>query len=355
MLPESCRWVLEEFEPEGDPRLLLGIARDLEQAGNLEGAASVYDRAFGIDPALEAVREGRGRVLDALAVREHGLTFRYVPAGPFLMGSRDGEADEQPLRPVWLRAYWLSEAPVSWGAYCALMGWEAPPTGGPAGSGDFVLFNNNKIRRQYCEDETTRAIGHHAHHPQSAGDVFGTPPRANPGAPWGYSTKPMVAVGWHEAEALAQRLSSPAVRYALPTEAQWEKAARGGLIGARYPWGDDAPTPERCDFDRFLEFSIKPMRTYAPNGYGLYAMAGCVWEWARDWYDREAYRHAEDRDPEGPAKGEEKVLRGGSWADCAEVLTVSYRMSLSVHGRDGEPAPYPTPTVGFRLCRVAGG
>src|SRR5262245_11822351 len=116
------------------------------------------------------------------------------------MGSRDGEPDEQPLRPVWLRAYWIADAPVSWGAHCALMGWEPPPRAGPPGSEDFALFNTTKIRLQYCEDETTGAVDWHAHvpPPEQTGP-FGMAPRTAPDAPWGYSSKPMVAVGWHHA------------------------------------------------------------------------------------------------------------------------------------------------------------
>ena len=166
----------------------------------------------------------------------------------------------------------------------------------------------------------------------------------------------MVAVGWQEATELADRLSTNAVRYALPTEAQWEKAARGGLIGARYPWGDSPPTSERCDFDRFRSFSILPMTTFPANGYGLYAVSGGVWEWTRDWYDRDHYGLTPETDPAGPAQGEEKVLRGGSWADCAEAVSVTFRMSrASSSWRAAEWGRHRAPNIGFRLCRTAVG
>jgi formylglycine-generating enzyme required for sulfatase activity len=124
------------------------------------------------------------------------------------------------------------------------------------------------------------------------------------------------------------------------------------LIGARHSWGDEPPTPERCDFDHFGDFSIRPMRTYPPNGYGLYAINGGVWEWTRDWYDRDYYRLAPAHDPEGPGQGEEKVLRGGSWADCAEVVTVTFRMSRGSRSwKDGEWGGHFAPNIGFRLSR----
>jgi formylglycine-generating enzyme required for sulfatase activity len=373
-LPDEYRWVLARFEPETDPALLLDIATKLEAAGELEGAAAVYDRAYtvALDPCVAARAEAaaiappRAAVLDRLAVVEHGLRFRYVPEGVFFMGSDGGDPDERPRHVVWLSAYWMSETPVSWAAYCRLMDWEPPPQGRPRDPAPrdvrdrtgFYLSEANKVRLQYCEDRTTRARDWHSHAPndrwqsggrtQTAQELFGAPERDDPDAPWRYDTKPMVAVAWQEAEELAARLSTPQIRYCLPTEAQWERAARGGLPGARHAWGDEPPTPERCDFGRFGQFAIRPATACPPNGYGLYAVNGGVWEWTRDWYDRDYYGRSPDRDPEGPAEGEERVLRGGSWADCAEVVTVSYRMSRA-------SARYLTPNIGFRLCRTAQG
>jgi formylglycine-generating enzyme required for sulfatase activity len=83
-------------------------------------------------------------------------------------------------------------------------------------------------------------------------------------------------------------------------------------------------------------------------------MNGGVWEWTRDWYDRDYYRASPEADPQGPAEGEEKVLRGGSWADCAEVQTVTARMSrTSGSWTEGQGSGHLTPNIGFRLCRQA--
>ncbi|SEG87207.1 Formylglycine-generating enzyme, required for sulfatase activity, contains SUMF1/FGE domain [Thermomonospora echinospora] len=359
--------LLDAHDTAGDPGELLRLARELEDAGRRRLAATAYDRAHALDPSDAEVAEARWALLDAMSVEEHGIRFRYIPAGTFLMGSADGEPDERPVHPVRLDDYWMSEAPISWAAYCDLMGWQPPPHGFPPDTVEqmqgFHLHEENKIRLQYCEDDTTRAVDWHAHaapHTWRRGDgeeidsrdLFGTPPREDANRPWRYDTKPMVSVSWQDAEELCERLTTGKVQYRLPTEAEWERAARGGLIGRRYPWGDEPPTPQRCDFDRFDELSILPSRRLPPNGYGLYAMAGSVWEWTSDWYDAEYYKESPATAPPGPAKGEERVLRGGSWTDCAEAVTVSFRMSRGADSwRSGEWGDHLTPNIGFRLCR----
>ncbi|RAY17312.1 Sulphatase-modifying factor protein [Actinomadura craniellae] len=358
-------WLLADHGTSGDPRALLRRGRELAAAGETRLAATAYDRAYGLDPADPEVAGARRALLDALAVEEHGIRFRYVPAGTFLMGSESGDPDEWPVHPVRLDDYWLAETAISWASYCALMGWELPPAGRPretevARAAMFHLGEENRIRMQYCEDATTRARDWHAHIPPGEdgrrSDLFGTPPREDPDRPWRYDAKPMVAASWQEAEELCERLSGEAVQYRLPTEAEWERAARGGLIGCRYPWGDEPPTPERCDCDRFDRLSLVPMRSLPPNGYGLYGMAGSVWEWTADWYDRDRYRESPGADPAGPATGRERVLRGGSWADCAETVTVSFRASRdSGDWRSGEWGDHLAPNIGFRLCRTVRG
>ncbi|MFI0406728.1 formylglycine-generating enzyme family protein [Actinomadura sp. 3N508] len=341
-----------------DQRELLTQARGLEAAGELRDAASRYDQAYALNPADTEVAEARAALLDRMAVTEHGITFRYIPAGTFLMGSPDGDLDEHPAHKVRLGDVWMAETPTSWWTFCNLMGWALPPDGVPPEGIDsdfrWGLHIGNQIRWQYCEDATTRATDWHAHNPQlrltrgdgesvSAEEFFGSVPR-DPEAPWRYERKPMVGVSWTAAAELGERMSDDRVRYRLPTEAEWERAARGGLPGRRYPWGDEPPTPERCDFDRFSEFAIRPVKDTPPNGYGLYGMAGSVWEWTSDWYDAEYYRNSPAADPRGPVEGTERVLRGGSWSDCADAVGVSFRMSR-------EPDDGLTPSIGFRLCR----
>jgi sulfatase modifying factor 1 len=365
---EDLWWVLTVDALDRSWRALMEAGIAFEAAGELRLAASAYDLAYGAAPDEPMVVESRRRVLDRLEVREHGLVFRYVPAGAFVMGNDEGEPDERPAHAVVLDGYWITDVPITWAAYCRLMGWEPPPDGVPpeaelpveaepgARSAVFGLYEDNKIRLQYCESHTTEAGDWHAHlelTPESGlRDLFPEPPRDDAEAPESFDDKPMVAVGWYDAEALSELLSTPDVHYWLPSEAEWEKAARGGLRGCPYPWGTDPPSASRCDFGGFDRASIMVPRSYAPNGYGLHAMVGTVWEWTHDWYDAEAYAHSTVLNPEGPPDGVEKVLRGGSWADCEDVCTVTWRMALRPSGwRDDPHGDARNPNVGFRLVR----
>lgn len=362
-------WLLGSHGKAGDAQSLVALAKKLERNGNAHLAAAAYDRAFGLQPDSEEISRARSELLDRLAVVDSGIKFRYIPAGSFLMGSDTGDPDERPVHPVQLSKYWISETPISWATYCDLMEWGPPPSGAPRAGAEvikdenvqpaFFLDQENRIRLQYCESATTRAGDWHAHLPSGESlesplsALFGPVPRDDPRRPWQYDRKPMVSVSWLEAEELCEKLSTRDVLYRLPTEAEWERAARGGLIGCKYPWGDKPPTGDRCDFDRFDEFSILPMRRFLPNGYGLYAMSGCVWEWTSDWYDVQYYAEAGETDPKGPSAGREKVLRGGSWADCVETVTVSFRMSrLANSWRQGNWGGHFAPNIGFRICRV---
>jgi formylglycine-generating enzyme required for sulfatase activity len=328
-------------------------------------------------------------------VVEHGIRFCHIPPGPFLMGSAEGDPDEQPVHEVDVGEFWLSETAISWFDFARLTGWSEPPDCFPPEKererldrkAVFHLYEENKIRRQYCEDKTLRATDWHAHS-NSGPSIFGKPLREDDDTAFTYAQKPMVAVSWQDAEELCTRLSTPAITYRLPTEAEWEKAARGNLVGCRFSWGNDPPTPDRCDFNRFDEFSIKPSRTYPPNGYGLYGICGSVWEWTSDIYDALAYSKApipkqalspeekmsasrpstlgrllgvlginkqETKQP-CPTTQLQRVLRGGSWADCAEAITVSFRMSCgSTSWRSATWAEHLAPNIGFRICRVATG
>lgn len=200
-----------------------------------------------------------------------------------------------------------------------------------------------------------------------AGEVVGAPWwRAVGGATWrtpegpgstiaGRWRHPVVHVSWNDAAAYARWAGKR-----LPTEAEWEKAARGGLEGCRYPWGDELvpsgrhhaniwqgtfPTENRAE-DGYV--ATAPVDAYPSNGFGLYNMAGNVWEWCWDrWgvtWQHEA-GEATRQDPLGPVDGMERVMRGGSYL-CHVSYCERYRVAARTHNLPDSTAGH----VGFRLA-----
>lgn len=211
-----------------------------------------------------------------------------IPAGPFQMGNAWGTPEEKPVHEVDLSAYSIGKYEVT-----------------------------NEEYRRFC-DATGRP---YPPDPEDAGgkDYFVSKPRY-----------PVVEISWSDMAAYCLWLSDKTGKdYHLPTEAQWEKAARGGFDGRRYPWGDDrVPGMARM----MLDYYDGPVEvgSFPPNGYGLYDMAGNVNEAVADWYEETYYASAPEKDPLGPTgfgaylglarvvgrsrlKGRCHVVRGGSW------------------------------------------
>lgn len=201
-----------------------------------------------------------------------------IPAGPFVMGSRDGAGDEQPMRTVHVRAFALAVHAVT----------------------------NAEYRRFLA------ATGHRAP------EWIDAPGFAAP-------RQPVVGVSWFDAFAYCAWLASvTGAPCRLPTEAEREKAALGGVHGARYPWGDDVaglPPVQRVD-------APDDVCRGAANGYGLHDMGDLVHEWCSDWYAADAYRDAPARDPRGPAAGTRRASRGGSWRHAVRATRCAARSSL---------------------------
>ena len=153
--------------------------------------------------------------------------------------------------------------------------------------------------------------------------------------------QPVVAVSWFDAVSYCEWLSAETGRrFRLPAEAEWECAARGGVAGRIYPWGDDP-----LGYDTRWIRGPEPRGGGAPNGYGLYDICENVHEWCSDWYRSDYYAVSPRRNPHGPETGTRRVSRGGSWRHHVKVTPCASRSSLS-------PDRHYT-DYGFRVARDA--
>jgi formylglycine-generating enzyme required for sulfatase activity len=232
---------------------------------------------------------------------EYDITMVYIPPGIFTMGSDDGGKDEKPPHEVDLDGYWIGKYEVTFAQY-----------------------------DRYCKDMKIEKPGDEG---------------------WGRKNRPVINVSWDDADAYCKWLSQKTgLKFELPTEAQWEKAARGN-DQRKYPWGSQEPYKNLANFS-FNIGKTTPVGSYLSGAspYGLLDMAGNIWEWCSDYYDFNYYENLKRenknktiKNPPGPGFDSHRVIRGGSWCSYAGDLRCAFRhfVGSSDHYDD----------LGFRLCQ----
>jgi len=216
-----------------------------------------------------------------------------IPEGAFWMGRDDGPRGERPRHLVWTPAFSIGRAPVT--------------------------------NREYA--------------PFLASGGAGAPPWwSDPG--FSHPDQPVVGVNWEEATAYCRWLTrQTGLTHRLPTEAEWEKAARGGRDGMRFPWGDEPRS--------IGPLERPPLVTTTPaNPLGLLALSGACHEWCLDWEEEGYYARSPQRSPEGPPTGTRRISRGGAWRHRDPWSPVTHRSSLPPHLRYSD--------YGFRVVRESG-
>ena len=277
-----------------------------------------------------------------------------LPGRRFQMGTEDRSgfpADgEGPIRTVALDPFWIDRCAVTTESFARFIAATAYQTEAERFGWSFVFAgdlpaNGSRVQEQDAVPGVPwwkRVYGASWKHPEGPGSNVAD--RAN---------HPVVHVSWNDATAYAAWCGKR-----LPTEAEWEFAARGGLEGARYPWGD-ALLPDgmhRCNIwqgvfpdrnsaeDGFA--STAPVDSFPPNGYDLYNTVGNVWEWCADWFSPDWHVSATRDNPQGPPTGAARVMRGGSYL-CHESYCNRYRVAA----RSSNTQDSSTTNIGFRCVR----
>jgi len=268
---------------------------------------------FAAEPFLENSQKGEFEVVEG----KEGAPMIKIPAGEFKMGDNKGPRNERPEHMVWVDTYFIDQYEITMERY------------------------------QKFLDETNHDF----------------PPLWDDGAAFDEAAdRPAVGMAWGSAKAYCEWVGKR-----LPTEAEWEKAARG-TDGRRYPWGHMQPFVDIARYNLGTTGWVGYAITLAPvtsgvtgmsirhglkegtkSPYGLYHMAGNASEWVVDWYDRNYYEKSPKRNPQGPGTGEKKIYRGGSWEDPPKRLRVTTRASAEPNF----PVDANDLTIGFRCAMEA--
>ncbi len=244
------------------------IQEYLKGHGLLKEAALSSNSPAGTVPSPRA-QENTSSIVSEITGKD-GVPMVSIPAGQFMMGSPDSEGDEHPRHQVTLDGFYMDKFEVTVARYT-----------------EFVRAKNRPKPVYWDQVDSSK-----------------------------YKNLPVVGVDWHDAKAYCEWAGKR-----LPTEAEWEKAARG-MDGRTYPWGNEQPTARLANFGKVFTTNVydkrlAPVDSYEAGNspYGLHYMAGNAWEWMADWYGADYYESSPARNPKGPSSGQYRVLRGGSWND----------------------------------------
>ena len=278
-LLEEARGMLAEGQPQPDKMKRVEEALDgAHELGLNSEQQTVYRE-------LQAKLPGGHSTTVPDSLRPGDAPMALVPAGEFTMGStlRD---DEKPVHRVYLNAFYMDKYLVTveqYAKYLEATGQEAPP--------EWEIMNQAQHQK-----------------------------------------RPVVNIDWSDAATYCKWAGKR-----LPTEAEWEKSARG-TDGRLYPWGNDAPTRLHANFGKKgweNHMALVPVGMYemGKSPYGIYDLAGNAWEWVNDWYDHDYYKKSPAKNPQGPPTGKSKVVRGGNWLYVQEFLRSSFRFNAEPSGR----------------------
>ncbi len=246
------------------------------------------------------------KLLDELSVVIADVRFRYIPTATVVLGSDVGDFDERPAREVHVDDFWMAERPILFGD--AVFGVHSLQA-----RRDFFSMNGFSSREAQRYSRYDNA------------------------------THPFISIPHYGAVDLARRLATHDVYGGklvgrLPTEDEWERAARGCFCEAEYPWGDERPDESLADYGRFGDWSLRSPYEWAPNDYGLHSMAGCVWEWCSNAYVVPAANLNE------ATPRQVFAVRGGSYTDDDIAMRCAFRMAIS--------ASHFGPNIGMRPILV---
>jgi len=223
-----------------------------------------------------------------------------VPEGWFLMGSETGQENERPVHRVWVDAFELAACQVT--------------------NADYALFlaATGRCKPLHWDDPLFS-------HPE----------------------QPVVAPSWFDAVAYCGWLSEVTGHlYRLPTEAEWERAARGGMEQKLYPWGD-APLESLANYSARWKLAPEAVGRAEQNAFGLFDIGANVHEWCADWFAPDYYSISPERNPQGPSEGTRRSSRGGSWRHATKVARCAARSSI--------PPEFQYADYGFRVARSLAG